>query len=134
MPANLGFLLKEIPKWFSKSTTRREAVKELLRVMNPSDESRAKPLPFQKMSTTRWLVRGKVIYNLVVNWEEIKAYFMVEEPNLKSDVRYKARMILSMLNDPVNLLYFHFLSPLVTEFERVNAIFQTTNADAEKVH
>ena len=58
--------------------------------MNPSDESGAKPLPFQKMSTTRWLVRGKVIYNLLVNWEEIKAYFMVEEPNLKSDVRYKS--------------------------------------------
>ena len=133
MPDNLGFLLKEIPKWFSKSTTRREAFKELLRVMNPSDESGAKPLPFQKMSTTRWLVRGKVIYNLLVNWEEIKAYFMVEEPNLKSDVRYKARRILSMLNDPVNLLYFHFLSPLVTEFERVNAIFQTTNADAEEM-
>ena len=34
MPANLGFLLKEIPKWFSKSTTRREAFKELLIVMD----------------------------------------------------------------------------------------------------
>ena len=85
------------------------------------------------MSTTRWLVRGKVIYNLLVNWEEIKAYFMVEEPNLKSSMRCKAKMILRMLNDPVNLLYFHFLSPVVTEFERVNAYFQTTNADPDEM-
>ena len=29
MPANLGFMLSEIPKWFSKSVIRRDAYKEL---------------------------------------------------------------------------------------------------------
>ena len=133
LPSNLGFHLKEIPKWFSKSVTRRESFKQLLSVMDPNEEGAAKPLPFQKMSATRWLVRGKVIYNILVNWEEIKAYFMVEEPSMKSDMRYKARMILSMLNDQINYLYFHFLSPVVTEFERVNAFFQSTNADPEEM-
>eukprot|EP00794_Sanderia_malayensis_P009867 gene9867-biopygen8124 len=46
-----------------------------------------------------------------------------------AQVRYKARMIADMLRDPVNLLYFHFLSPIVAEFERVNAFFQATNID-----
>ena len=131
MPANLGFLLKEIPKWFSKSILRREAFHQLIDVMNPNNEHAGKPMPFQKMSATRWLVRGKVLFNILVNWEELKAYFLVEEPNCKSDVRYKARMLLSMLNDDINHLYFHFLSPIVTEFERVNASFQATNADPE---
>ena len=99
--------------------------------MDPNLEQAGKPLPFQKMSTTRWLVRGKVIYNLLVNWEELRAYFMVAEPECSSDVRYKARMILSMLNDPINYIYFHFLSPIVTEFERVNSFFQATNANPD---
>eukprot|EP00794_Sanderia_malayensis_P004204 gene4204-biopygen3455 len=132
MPTNLGFLPKDVPRWFSKSIVRRESLKELLSVMGTNEEGAVKPLRFQKMSATRWLVRGKIIYNTLINWEEIKAYFMVEEPNLKSDMRYKARMIFSMLNDPISHLYFHFLSPVVTEFETVNAFFQPTNADPEE--
>eukprot|EP00794_Sanderia_malayensis_P010657 gene10657-biopygen8526 len=38
MPSNLGFLLKEIPKWFSKSILRREAFHQLIDVMNPNNE------------------------------------------------------------------------------------------------
>ena len=36
------------------------------------------------------------------------------------------------MSDPINLLYrlyFHLVSPIVTEFERVNAFFQATDAD-----
>ena len=38
-----------------------------------------------------------------------------------------------MLNDRIVFLYFHFVSPLVTEFERVNALFQGTDADPEQM-
>ena len=34
-----------------------------------------------------------------------------------------------MLHDPINYLYFHFLSPVVSEFERVNGYFQATDAE-----
>ena len=37
-----------------------------------------------------------------------------------------------MLQDPINYLYFHFLSPVVTEFERVNAYFQATDIEASE--
>ena len=53
-------------------------------------------------------------------------------PTADASCRYKAIEILDMLSDTTNLLYFHFISPLVTEFERVNAFFQTTNADPEE--
>ena len=36
-----------------------------------------------------------------------------------------------MLNDPINHLYFHFLSPVVSEFEKANAFFQGTDIEAD---
>ena len=76
LPSSLGFLLKEIPKWFSKSTLRRDTCKDLFKVMSGSDiESSAVSTPFTKISTTRWLVRGKVLYDILTKWEELKAYF-----------------------------------------------------------
>ena len=43
LTANLGFLLSEIPKWFSKSCIRREAYKSLFNVMHPNDEAKGLP-------------------------------------------------------------------------------------------
>ena len=37
------------------------------------------------------------------------------------------------MNDEVNHLYFHFLSPIVSEFERVNALFQSNDADPQNL-
>ena len=69
LPAQLGFLLSEIPGFFSKSTLRRENYKELSDEITSNQEDMAKtlPLPFLKMSATRWLVRGKVIKTLLAN-------------------------------------------------------------------
>ena len=64
LPSSLGFLLAEIPKWFSKSTMGREAFKMLYEVMSPDDDQK---VPFEGHSTTRWLVRGKVIFRILMN-------------------------------------------------------------------
>eukprot|EP00794_Sanderia_malayensis_P000016 gene16-606_t len=133
LPSSLGYLLAEITKWFSKRSLRRDAFQTLFSLMNPDDERKRMPSPFEKYSKTRWLMRGKVIYNCLVNWEELKAYFAAAEHASSQDARYKACTILEMLNDPVNLLYFHFVSNLVTEFENVNAFYQATDADPEEM-
>ncbi|KAG7153941.1 putative baculoviral IAP repeat-containing protein 6-like 2 [Homarus americanus] len=55
----------------------------------------------------------------------------------KSHLQYPLKLggeFLGMLKDPINLLYFHFVSPIVTEFERVNSLFQTTDADTEELN
>ena len=129
LPSSLEFLLAEILKWFSKSTIRRDAYKTLFNVMSPDTDQL---LPFQKYSA-RWLVRGKLIFILLTNWNELQAYFTVAQPASTQKARYKARTLLEMLKDPVLYLYFHFVSPLVTEFERVNAFFQATNANPEEM-
>ena len=103
---------------------RRAAYKQLFSVMDPSEEKTGTSLPFQQASQTRWLVRGKVMYNILMNWEELKAYFMCAEQASGADARYKARILSDMLNDPVNCCYFHCVTPIVMEFERVNSYIQ----------
>lgn len=80
--------------------------------MNPDvDEQK---FAFEKHSTSRWLVTGKLIFRILMNWEELKVYFMTAEPASTQAARYKARIILDMLKDPIIYLYFHFVSPLIT--------------------
>ena len=82
---------------------------------------------------TRWLVRSKLMLNILLNWEELKAYFACASQNGSQDVRYKARIISDMLHDDITYLYFQFATPVVSEFERINASFQATNADPKRL-
>lgn len=89
-------------------------------------------MPFIKLARTRWLSRGKVITRIYTNWYVLSEYFstVVSEPQgINGPQRYKAREILNVLNDDVNHLYLTFALPIVTEFERVNAFFQSDKAD-----
>ena len=79
--------------------------------MNPSGEQKGIASPLKRYSKMTWLVRGKVILNCLVNWVELKAYYMSALPTCTQDAWYKARSILEMLNDPIVHLYFHFVSP-----------------------
>ena len=133
LPSNIGFLLSEIPAFFSKSTLRRDEFLRLFQELDPDQEKKGSPTPFQKYSATRWLVRGKILYNLLVNWSELKAYFTKVEVNATASVRLKIRLILEMLNDQAVYLYFVFITPIVQEFERMNAMFQGANVDPEKL-
>lgn len=64
-----------------------------------------------------------------MNWEELIGYFTIAEIECQSDSRFKARLLKEMLQDKVNCLLFEFATPVVQEFERVNAMFQTSSAD-----
>ncbi|XP_066960919.1 uncharacterized protein [Macrobrachium rosenbergii] len=129
LPSNLDFLLSEIPKWFSKNSLRREAYKSLFKVMDPNGERKGLPTPFQQASVTRWLVRGKVMNNILCSWEELRAYFILAEQNCGQEAKFKARMLKEMLADGVNKLYFHCVTPIVLDFEKVNAFFQGVDLD-----
>jgi len=71
LASNIEFFISEIHHWFSHNEMRREAYKQLFKLMNPSnDEStgtdKTTTFPFLKPSVTSWLVRGKVMYNVFV--------------------------------------------------------------------
>jgi hypothetical protein len=98
--------------------------------MNPTTEfepERTGPLPFQKPSFTRWPVREKAMFNILMNWEELMAYFISAELALSQfDTKFKARLLKKMLSDYRNYLFFEFATPIVQEFERLNSLFQQT--------
>ena len=97
-----------------------------------NSERETKDSPFTMLPQTRWLVRGKVMSNILVK-DELKAYFLCCKDVGTQDVRYKARQLCEMLCDEVNKCYFHFAVPIIQGFERVNAFFQSENADPDKV-
>ena len=70
----VGYILTQVPFWFANSIITREDYKAMFKVINPADEEnnyeRNAPLPFQKLSKTRWLSSGKILYNILVDWEE----------------------------------------------------------------
>ena len=98
--------------------SRREAYKSLYEVMSPDDKQVP---PFEKYFATRWLVRGKLIFRVLMNWNELLAYFTVTQAANTQNAHFDARMLLDMLEDPIVYYQYFYLSPLVTEFERVNS-------------
>ncbi len=83
------------------------------------------PTQFISPSETRWLVSGKVINSVITQWHELTAYFSC----IKYTESYSCKSLLEMLNDTSNYLCLVFASPLINEFEQINASFQHTNAD-----
>lgn len=127
LPSNLEFLLAEVARWFKCSTLRREEFKQIFKVMN---DELLQPSRFITPSTTRWLVKGKCIFSILSQWEELKAYFAVINDK---DKNYHARVLCEMLADCRNFLYLTYVLPIIQDFEKVNAAFQASNANPVKV-
>ena len=133
LPSSIGYLLSEVPAFFSRSTIRREEFKKLFDVMDPNQERAGTPTPFQKFSVTRWLVRGKCLYNLLVNWHELKAFFSCAEQQAPASAKFKINTLKQLFKNDLIYLYIVFLTPIVQEFERINSLFQSSNVDPEKL-
>jgi hypothetical protein len=73
--------------------SQRETYKTPYEVMNHDADQKA---PFEKYSTTRGLVRGKVIFRILINWNELKAHFLTAQPASTQVARF-----MDMLKDPI---------------------------------
>jgi hypothetical protein len=133
MPLRLGQILTEIPSWFSNSTICRDEYKKLFEALDQNEEHSITPLPFQKLSSTRWLCRSKVIWSLLQNWKQLTNYFPLIEPEVEYGQRWKVWEFFHMSNNRFNFMYLTMVQPIINDFERVNAFLQHTNADPEKV-
>ena len=133
MPSNVGYLLGEIPAWFSRSSLQREEYKEVFNKMASEEDndvnSSSCKLPFLTLCPTRWLVRGEVLQRILQNWNDLKVYFT--SATFDQGCRYKARTLNDLLLDDINYLYICFLTPIVNEVDKINKFFQATNADPE---
>jgi hypothetical protein len=100
--------------------------------MNTATEfepNRTAPLPFENPSFTRWLVRRKVMFNILINWDELKAYFTSAElAQSQFNTKFKARLLNEMLSDYKNYLFFEFATPVVQEFERLISLLSANQS------
>jgi hypothetical protein len=81
-----------------------------------------------------WLVHGMVMFNILMNWEELKAYFTSTElAQSQFDTKFRARLLKEM-SDNKHYLFFEFATPVVQEFERLNSLFQQTKADTHELY
>lgn len=135
MPANIGYMLRRVPAWFSNSSMRKDMYKTLFETLQDSgDQSTTNPAaPFQKYSQTRWLCRGKVPKNILDQWLELSTYFECTAPVSDQEKHFDARTLKDMFKDELTRLHFVFLTPIVQEFEQVNAGFQTNECNPEKL-
>ena len=132
MPSALGFLLEEVPQWFSHSALRREEFRDLVKIMDPNNEGDAGD-PFQKRSRTRWLATGPVASRILGNYYELLAYFSAVIPHAPQRCRMKAFLIKEKLQDETNYLLLNFLVPIIKDFERINMLFQASDADPSRM-
>jgi hypothetical protein len=74
------------------------------------------------------------MFNILMNWKELKAYFTSAELAQSQFVtKFKAGLQNEMLSDYKNYLFFEFATTLVQEFERLNSIFQQIKPDPHEL-
>ena len=130
MPSNLGFVLQEVPSWFSRSAVRQEAYLNVFKTFN-ADKPNRKHKKFMTVSTTRWLSRSSAAAIILDEWYELKSYFnSIMMANEKS---FTARLLRDIFNDEASYLYFEFLVPILKEFETTNLLFQRSDEDPYKL-
>ncbi|CAG5098065.1 Protein of unknown function [Cotesia congregata] len=106
------------------SALRRKKYLDIYNTINDGTD----PLQMVHLSTTRWLARGQAIERILDQWDTLKLNFDFAATEPHQD-RYVAKELQQMYNDPANLLYFTFLSPLLSEFNSINLLFQKEHAD-----
>jgi flavin-dependent dehydrogenase len=75
------------------------------------------------------------MFNILMNWEELKAYFTSAElAQSQLDTKFKARLLKEMLSDYKSYLLFEFATPIVQQFERLKSLFQQTKADLHELY
>lgn len=71
--------------------------------------------------------KGDVFFFFLINWKELRAYFISAELDQSNyDTKFKARLLLKeMMLDYNNYLFFDFAKTVVQQFERVKQPFST---------
>lgn len=126
LPRHLEFLCSETYGWFSKSYARQTSYAALYKTINDGHE----PLKIVRACATRWLSIETAVSRLMEQWVELKTHFEVSRLNEKC---YTAEMLYGMFSNDINLAYFQFLLPVLTELQYVNKAFQSNSSNPVKL-
>lgn len=126
LPRHLNFLITETHKWFSHSSNRQNQYNTLYQTLNDGTS----PLKIPKECQTRWLSIQPAVQRILEQWLELKAHFEVSRLSEKC---YTAEVLYGMYSDEKNLAFLLFLSPILTEAQKVNKLFESQNIEKVKL-
>lgn len=126
LPKWLEYLVAETYKWFSFSSVRQAAYKQLYETIN-SDQC---PLKLVNKCATRWLSLEPAVGRILIQWLELKTHFGVTSSTEKC---YTAEVLYNMYKDDRNLLYILFLHPVLVQLQQVIKLFESNTADKVKL-
>jgi hypothetical protein len=117
LPKNLEFLIRETYNWFSHSSLRQSAYKQLFNLINEGQDS----LKITSVCATGWLSIESGVNRIHNQWLELKIHFGIVRDKEKC---YTAQVLFEMYNDDVNYAYISFLKPILSDIQRVNKAFE----------
>lgn len=126
LPRNVEFIVSETYNWFSRSSTRQLAYKQLYNLINDDHD----PLKIVQSCQTRWLSIATAVERIHNQWLELKTHFGIARTSEKC---FTAEMLYSMFKDEINLAYIKFLLPVLKDIQRVNKSFESNDADSTKL-
>lgn len=126
MPRNVDFLVHQTYNWFSFSSSRQIAYKAIYTTLNNG----ALPLKIMAPSGTRWLSVHQCVERILCQWDELKLHFQLAKSSEKC---YTADLLYQMYADPMNKLFLEFLKPVLSDFNRINKLFQSESVSCSKL-
>lgn len=126
LPRHLDFIVRETYNWFSHSSARQLNYKLIYKAINDGKE----PLKLLQPADTRWISIEPATNRIIQQWLELKTHFGVVKDSEKC---YTAHTLFNMYQNEVNLAYFMFLQPVLSEVQRVNKSFEGNNVDPTKL-
>ncbi|XP_025996408.2 uncharacterized protein LOC113005286 [Solenopsis invicta] len=126
LPRNLEFIIQETYNWFSHSTLRQAAYKEIYQTLNDNQN----PLKIVQACQTRWLSIESAVSRIYTQWESLKCHFNISR---QRDKCYMAELLYQNYNDNINYAYLCFLKPILVELQMVNKLFESNDVDPTKL-
>lgn len=126
LPRCIDFLIKESYNWFSCSSIRQLAYREIYGVMNDG----AVPLKIPKLADTRWLSIEPAVNRILKQWDSLKAHFDVVR---NSENCFMAEQLYALYRDPQNKVYLIFLYTILDLTQKTNKLFEANNVDVTKL-
>jgi hypothetical protein len=117
LPKNLEFLIRETYNWFSHSSLRQSAYKQLFNLINEGQDS----LKITSVFATGWLSIESGVNRIHNQWLKLKTHFGIVRDKEKC---YTAQVLFEMYNDDVNYAYISFLNPILSDIQRVKKAFE----------
>ncbi|KAK7791957.1 hypothetical protein R5R35_004580 [Gryllus longicercus] len=125
LPSNLEFMIRETHGWFSNSTKRQVAYKEIYNLI-----AGGVPKKTVKLSGTRWLERIDAIQTILNQWDALELHFGLAD---EKDRCYTARQLHSMYKDTLNKMYLTYVCYIFKKVTSVNKLFQSDQVDPLKL-